>query len=84
MPDKTTLGWFHFSSPWFSVGKFLVRPWNFFNRYKLEMAVTQHEWYCGIGLLQINGRHLMYVGRDGESGWKAYLLFIRMFGGEDV
>lgn len=59
--------WFNLSAPWLRFGRRggpLARPgirlWNLFNRVT---NTGDHFW--GIGLLQINSRHLLFVGDDG-------------------
>ncbi len=57
--------WFNLSAPWCRPGGLWVRLWNVFNRRSTE----GHYW--GFGLLQIQQRHLLYLGHSG-----AMLLFL--------
>lgn len=51
--------WFNLSAPvWHLAGR-RVRLWNLFNR-----NATDYHWW-GVGLLQINGRHLLYLSSGG-------------------
>lgn len=49
------------------VGKLRIRAWNLFN---CRTRDGYHYW--GAGILQINGRHLLYVGHEFVS-----VLFVR-------
>lgn len=53
------LRWFNISAPYWLIGPVRLRLWNLFNR----RAQDGHYW--GLGLLQINGRHLLYIGHSG-------------------
>lgn len=54
--------WFNISSPFLTArwrrGHLFLRLWNLYNR----RAVQGHFW--GFGILQINSRHLLYIGHD--------------------
>jgi hypothetical protein len=53
------LGWFNISYGPCRVGRFLFWPWVAFNRRS-----TDGHWW-GVGLLQVNDRHLLYLGHTG-------------------
>jgi hypothetical protein len=56
------LRWFNASSPALLVGNVYLRAWNVFNRV---CADGNHYW--GIGVLQIQRRHLFYIGDSAVS-----------------
>jgi hypothetical protein len=58
-PSKggVTMHWFNVSAPAFRVGRHRVRLWNLFRRRS-----TAGRWW-GVGLLQIDNRHLLFLGR---------------------
>lgn len=56
------LRWFNVGAPLIRVGGRTVRLWNLFNRHTNE---GDHWW--GVGLLQVNRRHLFFVGHCGIS-----------------
>lgn len=52
------LYWFNASAPW--MGR--IRLWNLFNR---RQRGSLRGWEYGAGLLQVRGRHAVYVGSAG-------------------
>ena len=80
MSDYTALDWFNLSSPMWLIpaphrsGKVCVRLWNLHRRH----SAKDGKWW-GAGLLQIDRRHLFYLGRimDEEGDrWQFCALFI--------
>lgn len=51
--------WFYLSSPWVTVKNNHFRFWNLFNRKCKDAR------YWGIGILQINTWHFIYIGDMG-------------------
>jgi len=52
------LNWFNAGARIWRIGRLNVRFWNLFNR----RSTDGHFW--GIGILQVNERHLLYIGFD--------------------
>lgn len=80
MSDYTALTWFNVSAPVWLIpaphraGKVFVRLWNLHRRH----SAKDGKWW-GFGLLQIDKRHLFYVGqiddRDGKR-WHLCALYL--------
>lgn len=62
---KVDLTWFNASLATFNVFGSNVKLYNLFNRQDIERGDGSIEHHWGIGLLQIGGRHLLYVGSIG-------------------
>ena len=68
--------WFNASAPVWRVNGRMVRLWNLFKRRS-----TDGHWW-GVGLLQIDSRSLLFVGRTQgypeREVWDVSLLFVRV------
>ncbi|MGF7219076.1 hypothetical protein GGR92_005256 [Spirosoma lacussanchae] len=65
------------ASPSFTrIGKALFKPYNLFNRQNMLMADGTVESHWGCGLLQLNNRHLFYIGKGPDL--RIYVVFIRI------
>ena len=77
--DYQGLNYFGFSSKSVRVLDVPVFGWHIFNR---EMSNGVHE--SGAGLINVNGRHLLYLGRTrDEHGvrWRLCVAFVWLIGG---
>ncbi len=75
-PDQSTPRWFNIGAPMIRIDGPTQRGihvwlWSCFNR---RCADGDHYW--GVGLLNINGRHLFYVGHENID-----ILFVRVWPG---
>lgn len=68
------IDWFNASPKFARIAGVLVKPYNLFHR-RLIATDNGIGRMWGIGLLQIGGRHLFYVGNDVKSP-RVYIAFI--------
>ncbi|MGF7218630.1 hypothetical protein GGR92_004809 [Spirosoma lacussanchae] len=72
------LTYFNVSPQFRRIGKVLYKPYNLFNRQNMQMADGSAESCWGFGLLQINSRHLFYVGVGTDSQFRLDIAFIQI------
>lgn len=69
--DFSSIEYFGLSAPCFHVGPATVWLWHLFNR-----TLADGRGEAGVGLLNVNGRHLLYVGRSREGDDTAWCVCV--------